>query len=182
MSIYMEFDKETNKVDLFADGELVKQFTPVEARELIEEVSYLKEYHRQDLYKFNKVKLVDIEEMLEDKNRGIEEVISIDLTVEKMTSCAPDTSVSLTVHFEDGDYENLEEVSNTLADNFEAAKIWFGTISTHELRECMHESILTFLKDSTGVAFSFCGKIVSKEYLLNVDKVQFYEAKENSNT
>lgn len=182
MSIYLEFDKETTKFDLFVDGELISQFTPKEAQELVEEVSYLKDYHRQDLYTFNKLKLVDIVEKLEDENKKIEDVIAIELSIEKLINSAPETTVSLKLRLRNNDGVELTEVSEEVADNFEDAKIWFGQISTHEMRECLHESVLVFLKENDDVEFSFGGKTILKEYLFNADKVQFFEAGENKDT
>jgi hypothetical protein len=175
-------NKETGKLELLKNGDVLSELTIEEAREFYDNFSAEIENNRPTFYDFEKIEVEDVQMLAVDIDCKVEELTKIDISVERRMNIAPHTEAWIRITFNNDNTEILWDLQSLINDNFTNDQIWNGVATNHEVRACFSSELLEIIKNNPHIEIIFSGEKISHDVLFSENKNYFFEFGENYDT
>lgn len=200
----VKLNKQRRVIEIHKNGEIIAVLNPTMANIFFETLKVQKEELRILTFPFEKVSFKDIEKTLEVWKLAHGDLRGINLKVEKAMTLPTMVTTTIEVLLQEGtemflegweepkywdsvliedEYDELSEMwMPTIEGNFSPEQVWFGTVKTSEIRNCISNDIFEYMEEDSEFEVRFNGKLIPREELFGKKPERNYNFGENYDT
>lgn len=178
LSLRFSFDKDELRMKVFKKEFLVEdlsyeEFLSVE-KEMVKEKEKMEIYQKLSTNDYAQIIMEDVdyfEPRYDCEKQMLKKVIGIELEVDWMTRLNH-TEGRVFLLFEDGTNVSVNYPDN-IDRNFSDEQVKFGKASIEQIRNCLDEEVLEYIKKHLNFVVKFCNYEIPRDVLFGEDEMYF---------